>query len=164
MHNMASAATLSSQSQLGYSRIQIIGNIGATPDCRMLPSGDHVVNFSVAVTRRFKDREDNLKEVTDWFRITAFNGIGSICANHLQTGDAVFVEGRLQVRTFDSRNGEQTVVEIIPSVVRFLGSPHGASNGDRAQRPAPVQPRTASNGNGGNAGGEDGSDAGDLPF
>ncbi len=149
---------------LGYSKIQIMGNVGATPDFRVLPSGDHVVNFSVAVTRRLKDREDHPKELTDWFRITAFNGIGSACANHLQTGDGVFVEGRLQVRTFDSSNGEQTVVEIIPSVVRFLGSPHGASTGDREQRPAPGQPRTASNGNGGHAGGEDGSDAGDLPF
>ena len=76
---------------LGYSKIQIMGNVGATPDFRVLPSGDHVVNFSVAVTRRFKDREDHPKEVTDWFRITAFNGIGSACANHLQTGDGVFV-------------------------------------------------------------------------
>jgi len=74
---------------LGYSKIQIIGNVGATPDCRILPSGDHVVNFSVAVTRRFKDREDQPKEVTDWFRICAFNGVGSACANHLQTGDAI---------------------------------------------------------------------------
>jgi single-strand DNA-binding protein len=149
---------------LGYSKIQIMGNVGSTPDCRVLPSGDHVVNFSVAVTRRFKDREDHPKEVTDWFRISAFNGIGSACANHLQTGDGVFVEGRLQVRTFDSRNVEQTVIEIIPSVVRFLGSAHGASNGHREPRPAPGQPQAPSNGNDGHAGGEDGSDAGDLPF
>jgi len=149
---------------LGYSKIQIIGNVGATPECRMLPSGDHVVNFSVAVTRRFKDRDDQPKEVTDWYRICAFNGVGSACANHLQTGDGVFVEGRLQVRTFESRNGEQTVTEIIPSVVRFLGSAHGISNGDHGRRSAPGQPRAASNGNGGLPGGEDGGDAGDLPF
>ena len=149
---------------LGYSKIQIMGNVGATPECRILPSGDHVVNFSVAVTRRFKDREDHPKEVTDWFRICAYNGIGSACANFIGTGDAIFVEGRLQVRTFESRNGEQTAIEIIPNVVRFLGSAHGTSGGDRDRQPVPGQPRTASNGNGGRAGGEDGSDAGDLPF
>ncbi len=75
------------------------------------------------MNRRFKDREDNPKEVTDWYRICAFNGVGAACANHLQKGDAIFVEGRLQVRTFESRNGQQTSVEIVPTFVRFVGSP-----------------------------------------
>ena len=149
---------------LGYSKIQIIGNLGGTPDLKVLPSGDHVVNFSVAVNRRFKDRDDNPKEVTDWYRICAFNAVGSACANHLQTGDAIFVEGRLQVRTFESRNGEQTVIEIIPSVVRFLGSASGASNGDRERHPTPGQPRTNRNGTGGHTSGADGAGSDELPF
>lgn len=148
---------------LGYSKIQIMGNVGGTPDYKVLPSGDHVVNFSVAVNRRFKDRDDNPKEVTDWYRICAFNAVGSVCANYLQTGDAIFVEGRLQVRTFESRTGQQTAVEIIPSVVRFLGSASGASNGDRERRPAPGQPQTSSNGAGGHAGNADGAGP-DVPF
>ena len=148
---------------LGYSKIQIIGNVGSTPECRMLPSGDHVVNFSVAVTRRFKDREDHPKEVTDWFRICAFNGIGSVCANFIGT-DAIFVEGRLQVRTFESRNGEQTVIEIIPSVVRFLGSAAGSPRVDRDLRAAPGQPRAKVNGHGSQAAAADESDTDELPF
>jgi len=148
---------------LGYSKIQIMGNVGGTPDYKVLPSGDHVVNFSVAVNRRFKDRDDNPKEVTDWYRICAFNSIGSACANFIETGDAIFVEGRLQVRTFESRTGQQTAVEIIPSVVRFLGSASGASNGDRERRPAPGQLRTNGNGTGGHAGNADGAGP-DVPF
>ena len=70
---------------LGYSKIQIMGNLGSTPDLKVLPSGDHVVNFSVAVNRRFKDRDDNPKEVTDWYRICAFNAVGSVCANFIST-------------------------------------------------------------------------------
>jgi single stranded DNA-binding protein len=149
---------------LGYSKIQIMGHVGATPEYRVLPSGDHVVNFSVAVTRRFKDREDHPKEVTDWFRICAYNGIGSACANFIGTGDAIFVEGRLQVRTFESRNGEQTAIEIIPSVVRFLGSAHGASSGDRNLRATPGQPRAKVNGHGSQAAVADESETDELPF
>jgi single-strand DNA-binding protein len=54
---------------LGYSEIEIIGNLGQTPEMRYLPSGDHVVNFSVAVNRRYKDRQGTQKEETDWYRI-----------------------------------------------------------------------------------------------
>ena len=141
-----------------------MGHVGATPEYRVLPSGDHVVNFSVAVNRRFKDRDDNPKEVTDWYRICAFNSIGSACANFISTGDAIFVEGRLQVRTFESRTGQQTAVEIIPSVVRFLGSAPGVSNGDRERRTTPGQPRSKVNGHGSQAAAADESDTDELPF
>ena len=124
---------------LGYSKIQIMGNIGNVPEVRFLPSGDHVVNFSVAVNRKYKDRQGNVKEETDWYRVCAFNGIGSACAQFLSRGSAVFLEGRLQVRTYDSKNGEQVSVEIIPSVVRFLGSPRGVEDAT----PRPGQPRSA---------------------
>jgi single-strand DNA-binding protein len=132
---------------------------------KYLPSGDHVVNFSVAVNRRFKDREDNPKEVTDWYRICAFNGVGAACANHLQKGDAIFVEGRLQVRTFESRNGQQTSVEIVPTLVRFLGSPVGGPNSDGDQLPPPRNSPARTNGTGSQSEGADGVDPDDdLPF
>jgi single-strand DNA-binding protein len=150
---------------LGFSKVQIIGNLGGTPEMKYLPSGDHVVNFSVAVNRRFKDREDNPKEVTDWYRICAFNGVGAACANHLQKGDAIFVEGRLQVRTFESRNGQQTSVEIVPTLVRFLGSPVGGPHSDGDQQPAPRNSRPRTNASGGQSEGADGVDPDDdLPF
>ena len=98
-----------------------------------------MVNFSVAVNRKYKDRQGNVKEDTDWYRVCAFNGIGSACAQFLSRGSAVFLEGRLQVRTYDSKNGEQVSVEIIPSVVRFLGSPRGVEDAT----PRPGQPRSA---------------------
>jgi single-strand DNA-binding protein len=117
---------------LGYTKIQIMGNLGGMPEMKFLPSGDPVVNFSVAVNRRYKDRDGNQKEATDWFRVCAFNGVGEACAKHLQKGDGIFVEGRLQVRQYDSKQtGKEVSVEIIPSTVRFLGS--GRSD---AERPA----------------------------
>jgi single-strand DNA-binding protein len=108
---------------VGYAKIQIMGNLGGPPELKFLPSGDPVVNFSVAVNRRFKDREGKHKEATEWFRVRAFNDLGEVCAKFLQKGDGVFLEGRLQVRQYDSKQtGKEVSVEIIPSVVRFLGS------------------------------------------
>ena len=142
---------------LGYTKIQIMGNLGGTPEMKFLPSGDPVVNFSVAVNRRYKDREGTQKEATDWFRVCAFNGVGEACAKHLQKGSAVFVEGRLQVRQYDSKqNGKEVSVEIIPSTVRFLGS--GRSEG--SERPMPGKSAA------GTREAADGVDGGDLdvPF
>ena len=142
---------------LGYTKIQIMGNLGGTPEMKFLPSGDPVVNFSVAVNRRYKDREGNQKEATDWFRVCAFNGVGEACAKHLQKGDGIFVEGRLQVRQYDSKqNGKEVSVEIIPSTVRFLGS--GRSDG--TERSAPGKPPAGARET---ADGADGSDP-DVPF
>jgi single-strand DNA-binding protein len=122
---------------LGYTKIQIMGNLGGMPEMKFLPSGDPVVNFSVAVNRRYKDRDGNQKEATDWFRVCAFNGVGEACAKHLQRGDGVFVEGRLQVRQYDSKqSGKEVSVEIIPSTVRFLGSGRGDSGARSASGPA----------------------------
>ena len=125
---------------LGYTKIQIMGNLGGTPEMKFLPSGDPVVNFSVAVNRRYKDREGNQKEVTDWFRVCAFNGVGEACAKHLQKGDGIFVEGRLQVRQYDSKQtGKEVSVEIVPSTVRFLGSGR-AEAGERSASPRQPAP------------------------
>ncbi len=142
---------------LGYTKIQIMGNLGGTPEMKFLPSGDPVVNFSVAVNRRYKDREGNQKEATDWFRVCAFNGVGEACAKHLQKGDGIFVEGRLQVRQYDSKqNGKEVSVEIIPNTVRFLGS--GRAEG--TERPTPGRP---SAGTRDTSNGADGTDE-DVPF
>ena len=111
----------------------------------------------MAVNRRYKDREGNQKEATDWFRVCAFNGVGEACAKHLQKGDGIFVEGRLQVRQYDSKqNGKEVSVEIIPSTVRFLGS--GRNEG--AERPMPGRPPAGTREA---ADGADGSDP-DVPF
>ncbi len=119
---------------LGYSKIQIMGNLGGVPETTVLPSGESVVNFSVAVNRRYKDREGVQKSATDWYRVCAFNGLGENCAKFLTRGSAVFVEGRLQVRTFEGKSGEpQVSVDIIPTTMRFLGA--GRRESDDSSRP-----------------------------
>jgi single-strand DNA-binding protein len=125
---------------LGLNNVQIIGNLGATPEMKYLNSSDHVVNFSVAVNERWKNRSGEPQERTTWLRIVAFNGIGAACAEHLRKGDGVFVEGRLQIRQWEDKDEVQrTSVEVVASTVRFLG---GGNNAGNEQRPAPGRPRT----------------------
>jgi single-strand DNA-binding protein len=126
---------------LGLNNIQIIGNLGNGPEIRQLNGNNgQVVNFSVAVNERWKNREGEPQERTTWLRIVAFNGLGQACADHLIRGSAVYVEGRLQVRTYEDNGGtERTSVEVVASKIRFLGN--GSNNGD-AKRPTPGQPKT----------------------
>ena len=126
---------------LGLNNIQIIGNLGNGPEARYLNGNNgQVVNFSVAVNERWKNREGEPQERTTWLRIVAFNGLGQACADHLIRGSAVYVEGRLQIRTYEDNAGdERTSVEVVASKIRFLGN--GSNNGDE-KRPTPGQPKT----------------------
>ena len=100
---------------LGLNNIQIIGNLGGTPDLKFLNDGkSQVVNFSVAVNERWKNRDGDPQERTTWLRVVAFNGIGQACAEHLTKGDGVYVEGRLQIREYEDKDGnERTSVEVV---------------------------------------------------
>jgi len=122
---------------LGLNNIQIIGNLGGAPQVTFSKdSSSQIVNFSVAVNERWRNRDGDPQERLTWLRVVAFNGIGQVCAEHLVKGDAVYIEGRLQVREYEDKNGaERTSVEVVASKVRFLG--RGVSNAS-----APGQPST----------------------
>ena len=123
---------------LGLNNVQIIGNLGGTPDMKFLSDGkSQVVNFSVAVNERWKNRDGEPQERTTWLRVAAFNGIGQACAEYLVGGDGVYVEGRLQVREYEDKDGNaRTSVEVVASKVRFLGRGNGEE-----KRPVPGQPK-----------------------
>src|SRR5881394_991862 len=74
---------------LGLNNVQIIGNLGGPPEMKFYNNSDHVVNFSVAVNERWKNRNGESQERTTWLRIVAFNGLGSACAEYLNCGDPV---------------------------------------------------------------------------
>ena len=91
-------AALQIPAQSRLNNVQIIGNLGGGPEMKYVNNSDHVVNFSVAVNERWKNRNGDPQERTTWLRIVAFNGLGSACAEFLKRGDPVYVEGRLQIR------------------------------------------------------------------
>jgi single-strand DNA-binding protein len=124
---------------LGLNHVQIMGNLGTAPELRFLNDSDQVVNFSVAVNERWKSRDGEPQEKTTWLRVVAFNGVGQACAEHLRKGDGLYVEGRLQIREYEDKDGNpRTSVEVVASKVRFLGRGH---NGNDEKRPVPGQPK-----------------------
>ena len=131
---------------LGYTKIQIMGNLGGTPEMKFLPSGDPVVNFSVAVNRRYKDREGNQKEATDWFRVCAFNGVGEACAKLHQRGDEFSSRGAFRCgNTIPSRTERKSRSRLSPARCAFLdqAGPREASVQEPKFHPAPANLSTA---------------------
>lgn len=117
-------------------RLSQIGHLGNDPDMRYLASGTPVVNFSVASTRKWTNKEGVPGEETTWIRWSAFGRLAEIVNEYLSKGRQVYVEGRLRPdenggpRVFDRRNGEKGAsYEATASNVQFLGS--GGGNGSK---------------------------------
>lgn len=110
----------------GFCKAMIIGNLGKDPEMRYTPSGKPVTTFSVAVNRKSASAEGG--EETDWFRVTAWNKLAETCNEFLSKGRRVFVEGRLQIRTWEGQDGQKrTSVEIVASDMVLLDKPKTAT-------------------------------------
>ena len=120
----------------GLNRVQIIGNLGADPEMRTIPSGSAVTNFRVAVSRNRRGTDGTMVDETEWFRVVAFDSGGyklaEICNQYLRKGQKVYVEGRLQSRKYTDKDGiERTSVEIIASeMIMLSGREEGEGHGD----------------------------------
>ena len=101
----------------GLNRIEIIGNVGKEPEMRFTPSGKPVTSFSVAVNSKFGGTD-----TTEWFNVIAWNKLAETCNQYLEKGQQVFVEGRLQTRSWeDNDNVKHYKTEVIANKVLFLG-------------------------------------------
>ncbi len=97
--------------------VEIIGNCGKEPEMRFTPSGKPVTSFSVAVNSKFGETES-----TEWFSIVAWDKLAETCNQYLQKGQQVFVEGRLQTRSWEDKEGQKHYKsEVIANKVLFLG-------------------------------------------
>lgn len=95
-----------------FSRVVLVGNLGRDPEMRYLPSGDPVVNFSLAVGRS-RRQDGNWVEETDWYRVTVFRRNAEVADQYLRKGSKVLVEGQLQIRQYTGNDGvERTSVEV----------------------------------------------------
>ncbi len=106
-------------------KILIIGNLGSDPEMRYTPSGDPVTSFSVAVGRRYKRRDGQEVDETEWFRVSAWRRLAEITNQYLSKGSKVYVEGRFSSRTWTDQNGQTRVSnEINAFEIQFL-TPRG---------------------------------------
>jgi len=120
----------------------LIGNLGADPEVRYMPSGGAVTIVSVATTRRWKDKQSGeQKEHTEWHRVIFFNRLAEVVGEYLKKGSRVYVEGRIQTRKWQDQSGQDRYsTEIIAEQMQMLSAKEGGTgNQTPPQQPEPPQ-------------------------
>jgi single-strand DNA-binding protein len=108
----------------GINKAILIGRLGRDPEVRYTPDGTAVANFSIATSEEWKDRDTGEKrERTEWHRIVAFRRLGEICGEYLSKGRQVYIEGRIQTREWEDKDGNKRyTTEIVASQMQMLGA------------------------------------------
>ena len=105
-------------------KVLLIGNLTKDPELRYTPNGTAVTNLRIAVNRKFKDRTGELKEDTCFVTVTAWDKQAEICNQYLHKGRAVFVEGILQSRSWETNDGQKrSTIDVRAERIQFLGPP-----------------------------------------
>ncbi|MGF7187941.1 single-strand DNA-binding protein [Robbsia andropogonis] len=111
-------------------KVIIVGNLGADPEARSFPNGGSVTNIRVATTERYKDRDGNFQENTEWHRISLFNKLGEIASQYLKKGSSVYIEGRIRTRKYQDKDGRDVyATEIVGDQMQMLGGRSGGGGG-----------------------------------
>lgn len=123
----------------GLNKVQIIGHLGKDPEMRYTPSGKAVTTFSVAVSRSWNSPDGERHNETEWFNVVAWGPLAETCKNFLSKGKHVYIEGRLQTRSWDDKEKEgvkHTRVEVVANEMIMLGdrrdSNHQSHESDHA--------------------------------
>ena len=117
-------------------KVILIGNLGADPETRYLPSGDAVTNIRIATTENWKDKSGEKQEHTEWHRIAFFGKTAEIAGEYLKKGSPVYVEGRIRTRKWQDKEGQERYsTEIVADRMQLLG---GRSGGAEAMAREPV--------------------------
>lgn len=108
----------------GINKVIIVGNLGNDPEVRYMPSGGAVANISIATSEGWKDKQTGqMQERTEWHRVVLFNRLGEIAGEYLKKGSKVYVEGRLQTRKWQDKNGvDRYTTEIVGNDLQMLDS------------------------------------------
>jgi len=104
-------------------KCMIIGNLGADPEMRYTANGSAVTTFNVATSRNYTNNQGERVDETEWFSVVTWNRLAETCAQYLQKGRQVYVEGRMQTRSWDGQDGQKRYrTELIAETVKFLGN------------------------------------------
>lgn len=112
-------------------KVILVGNLGADPELRYTPSNKPVANMRVATTEVYKDKGGQRQEKTEWHRITVWGDMAENCNKYLSKGRSVYVEGRLQTRSYDKEGQTHYATEVVAMKVVFLGGGGGRQDGGR---------------------------------
>ena len=124
----------------GVNKVILVGNLGADPDTRYMPSGKAVTNIRLATSESWKDRQTgDMQERTEWHSIVMYDKLGEIAAEYLRKGSQVYIEGKLRTRKWQDKDGnDRYTTEIIANEMNMLG---GRGAADRGSAPSPDRMR-----------------------
>ncbi len=107
----------------GINKVILVGNLGADPDTRYMPSGGAVTNLSIATSESWKDKQTGeQKEATEWHKVVMFGRLAEISAEYLRKGRQVYIEGRIRTRKWQDKDGnDRWTTEIVANEMQMLG-------------------------------------------
>ena len=112
-----------------FNKVLLMGNLTRDPELRYIPSGQPVTSFTVAVNRSYTGQTGEKKEEVSFIRIVVWGKLAEICNEYLKKGRPVFVEGRLQSRSWEAQDGtKRSMIEVVAQSVQFLGTAGGAKS------------------------------------
>ncbi len=119
---------------MSVNKVILVGNLGKDPELRYTPSGAAVATFSIATSERYKDRDGQQQEKTEWHNIVVWRNLAEICGKYLHKGKQVYIEGKIQTRSYDDRDGNKRyITEIVADQMQMLGG-RGGDEGGYGQR------------------------------
>lgn len=115
----------------GINKVILVGNLGADPESRTTPGGTTVTNIRIATSESWRDKQSGeMKENTEWHAVVLWNKLGEIAAEYLKKGSQVYIEGRLQTRKWQDKQGnDRYTTEIVASDMQMLGGRGGGGGG-----------------------------------
>lgn len=130
----------------GINKVILVGNLGADPDTRYMPSGKAVTNIRIATSESWKDKQTgDQQERTEWHAVVLYDKLGEIAAEYLRKGSQVYIEGSLRTRKWQDKEGkDRYTTEIIAQNMQMLGGRGGGSGGGGGYSGGDEQPRRAS--------------------
>ena len=133
---------------MSVNKVILLGRLGQDPELKYTPGGSPVCNFSLATTESWTDKSGQKQEKTEWHRVVVWGKLAELCNQYLAKGRQAFLEGRLQTRSWDDKDGNKKyTTEILASTVQFIGGPSANTNQNQnsnvdtsySQAPAPAQ-------------------------
>jgi single-strand DNA-binding protein len=120
-------------------KVILVGNLGRDPEVRFMPNGEAVCNFSIATTDTWKDKAGAKQERTEWHAIVMYRKLAEIAGEYLKKGSTVYVEGRLQTRKWQTKDGlDRYTTEIISDQMQMLGGKGSTSDDVHGTRTQPT--------------------------
>jgi len=132
---------------MALNKVMLIGNVGKDPEPRHLENGTMLVNLTLATTERYKDRNGEVKEQTEWHNVVCWRNVAEIVEKYVRKGSQLYIEGRLRSRSWEDQNGQKRyATEIVADTIRLLGRKSDQSADSHpllqasAPKPVPADP------------------------